>query len=53
MKDLKEVINAIEDLESSSLSNLRSDFTGWNIVEAIEAIAVELKRFNDREEGKK
>ncbi len=52
MKELKELINSIEDLEASSLSNVRSDFTGWNLIEAIEAIAHELKRFNDREEGK-
>lgn len=52
MKDLKELINSIEDLANSSISNQKSDFTGWNLIEAIEAIGFELKRYNDREEGK-
>jgi len=33
--------------------NLRSDYTRWNIVEAIENLSFELKRLNDREEAKK
>jgi hypothetical protein len=32
--------------------NLRSDYTRWNIVEAIENLSFELKRMNDREEQK-
>jgi hypothetical protein len=31
---------------------LRSDYTRWNIVEAIENLSFELKRMNDREEQK-
>jgi hypothetical protein len=32
---------------------LKSDLTGWNLVEAIENLSFELKRLNDREEQKK
>jgi hypothetical protein len=56
-------INATEDLSNSmdnlqeEISNLnyllKSDLTGWNLVEAIENLSFELKRLNDREESKK
>jgi hypothetical protein len=46
---LQEVVNTIEN---ESISNLKSDFTGWNLVEAIENLSFELKRLNDREEQK-
>jgi hypothetical protein len=56
-------INATEDLSHSmdnlqeEISNLnyllKSDLTGWNLVEAIENLSFELKRLNDREESKK
>ena len=44
MEELTEAIN--------DLNNLKSDFTQWNIVEAIENLSFELKRYNDREEQK-
>ncbi len=46
---LQEIVNT---LENESISNLKSDFTGWNLVEAIENLSFELKRLNDREEQK-
>jgi len=46
---LQEVVDTIEN---ESISNLKSDFTGWNLVEAIENLSFELKRLNDREEQK-
>jgi hypothetical protein len=42
----------VDTLERESISNLKSDFTGWNLVEAIENLSFELKRLNDREEQK-
>ena len=44
MEELKEAIN--------DLTNLKSDFTQWNLVEAIENLSFELKRLNDRAEQK-
>tara|TARA_B110000305_G_C19269492_1_gene553710 strand:- start:817 stop:951 length:135 start_codon:yes stop_codon:yes gene_type:complete len=44
---MEELTEAIE-----TLTNLKSDFTQWNIVEAIENLSFELKRYNDREEQK-
>ena len=52
----EELVNEISNLqiEIENLNdNLRSDFTRWNIVEAIENLSFELKRLNDREEAKK
>lgn len=51
----EELVNEISNLqvEIQNLNYLlKSDFTQWNIVEAIENLSFELKRFNDREEGK-
>lgn len=42
----------VDTIENESISNLKSDFTGWNLVEAIENLSFELKRLNDREEQK-
>ena len=50
---IEELVNEISSLqiEIGNLNdNLRSDFTRWNIVEAIENLSFELKRLNDREE---
>jgi len=44
MEELTEAIN--------DLTNLKSDFTQWNIVESMDNLAYELKRFNDRKELK-
>lgn len=44
-----ELTNQIENLNYL----LKSDYTRWNIVEAIENLSFELKRMNDREESKK
>ena len=44
---MQELTDAINDL-----TNLKSDFSQWNIVEAIENLSFELKRYNDREEQK-
>ena len=53
-KQTQQLIDAIESIDRSLEHNeVRSDFTGWNIVEAIENIYFELKRMNDREEGVK
>jgi hypothetical protein len=52
----EELVNEISNLqiEIENLNHkLRSDFTRWNIVEAIENLSFELKRLNDREEAKK
>ena len=52
----EELSNAIDNLaeEMSSLKYLiKSDYTGWNLTEAIENLSFELKRLNDREELKK
>ena len=52
---IEELVNEISSLqiEIGNLNdNLRSDFTRWNIVEAIENLSFELKRLNDREEQK-
>jgi hypothetical protein len=46
---LQEVVDTIEN---ESIHTLKSDFTGWNLVEAIENLSFELKRLNDREEQK-
>lgn len=46
---IEELSNQIENLNYL----LKSDFTRWNIVEAIENLSFELKRMNDREESKK
>tara|TARA_R110001632_G_scaffold4697_2_gene19410 strand:+ start:873 stop:1052 length:180 start_codon:yes stop_codon:yes gene_type:complete len=46
---LQEVVGTIEN---ESIHTLKSDFTGWNLVEAIENLSFELKRLNDREEQK-
>jgi hypothetical protein len=47
-----EVANLQEEISNLNY-RLKSDFTGWNIVEAIENLSFELKRLNDREEQKK
>jgi len=55
-KNTEELSNAIDNLaeEMSSLKYLiKSDYTGWNLTEAIENLSFELKRLNDREELKK
>jgi hypothetical protein len=52
----EELANEVANLqeEITILNNrLKSDYTGWNIVEAIENLSFELKRMNDREEQKK
>jgi hypothetical protein len=52
----EELSNAIDNLaeEMSTLKYLiKSDYTGWNLTEAIENLSFELKRLNDREELKK
>jgi len=46
-----EISNLWVTLEETN-HKLKSDFTGWNIVEAIENLSFELKRMNDREEQK-
>ena len=51
----EELANEVANLqeEITILNNrLKSDYTGWNIVEAIENLSFELKRMNDREEQK-
>jgi len=51
----EELVNEISNLqvEIQNLNYLlKSDLTQWNIVEAIENLSFELKRLNDREEGK-
>jgi hypothetical protein len=53
---MEELANEVANLqeEISNLNyRLKSDLTGWNIVEAIENLSFELKRLNDREEQKK
>jgi cell division protein FtsB len=53
---MEELANEVANLqeEISNLNyRLKSDLTGWNIVEAIENLSFELKRMNDREESKK
>ena len=55
-KNTEGLSNAIDNLaeEMSSLKYLiKSDYTGWNLTEAIENLSFELKRLNDREEAKK
>ncbi len=53
-KQTEQLIEAISDIAHHLEHNeVRSDFTGWNIVEAIENIYFELKRMNDRAEGVK
>ena len=47
-----EVANLQEEISNLNY-RLKSDLTGWNIVEAIENLSFELKRLNDREEQKK
>jgi uncharacterized protein with PhoU and TrkA domain len=47
-----EVANLQEEISNLNY-RLKSDLTGWNIVEAIENLSFELKRMNDREEQKK
>ena len=54
--NIEELANEVANLqeEISNLNyRLKSDLTGWNIVEAIENLSFELKRLNDREEQKK
>lgn len=46
-----EVANLQEEISNLNY-RLKSDLTGWNIVEAIENLSFELKRMNDREEQK-
>ena len=46
-----EVANLQEEISNLNY-RLKSDLTGWNIVEAIENLSFELKRLNDREEHK-
>ena len=46
--ELQELVVEVSYLQSS----LKSDATQWNVVEAIENLSFELKRMNDREEGK-
>ena len=46
-----EIGNLYVTLEETN-QKLKSDYTGWNIVEAIENLSFELKRMNDREEQK-
>lgn len=54
IEDLTDVIsNLVEEIEVLQRHTLKSDLTGWNIVEAIENLSFELKRLNDREEQKK
>jgi hypothetical protein len=51
----EELVAEISNLqvEIGNLNDLlRSDYTRWNIVEAIENLSFELKRLNDREEKK-
>ena len=51
----EELVAEISNLhvEIGNLNDLlRSDYTRWNIVEAIENLSFELKRMNDREEQK-
>ncbi len=52
----EELVNEVSNLQEE-ISNLnyllKSDLTGWNLVEAIENLSFELKRLNDREESKK
>jgi hypothetical protein len=53
---MEELANEVANLqEEITILNkrLKSDYTGWNIVEAIENLSFELKRMNDREESKK
>jgi uncharacterized protein YoxC len=56
VKQNDELVNEVANL-STSIEQLnyllKSDFTQWNIVEAIENLSFELKRLNDREEAKK
>ena len=52
-KLVKEIEYMTQELSANSLANQRCDFTGWNLTEAMVAIALELKRWNDREEGQK
>jgi hypothetical protein len=47
-----EVSNLVVEIENLNYL-LKSDYTKWNIVEAIENLSFELKRLNDREESKK
>ena len=42
----------IDTIENESISNLKSDFSGWNLVEAIENLSFELKRYNDNIQAK-
>jgi len=49
---LENLVDELSELSRNSLGNQRSDFTQWNLVEAIEAIAFEFKRYNDRQENK-
>jgi hypothetical protein len=54
MEDLTEAVeNLTEEVLVLQRHTLKSDYTGWNIVEAIENLSFELKRLNDREEQKK
>jgi hypothetical protein len=43
---------AIEEVAESinDFNNLKSDFTGWNIIESIDNLALEMKRSNDLKE---
>lgn len=55
-KQIEELGNEVSNLSVTieELNHLlKSDFTRWNIVEAIENLSFELKRLNDREETKK
>lgn len=48
----KELEYMTQELSANSLANQRCDITGWSLTEAMVAIAMELKRWNDREDAK-
>lgn len=41
-----------QEVTANALSNQRCDFTGWNLTEAVVALALEFKRYNDIQESK-
>lgn len=48
IEELTDLIsNLVEEIEVLQRHSLKSDLTGWNIVEAIENLSFELKRYND------
>ena len=47
IKLLQELRDTMEESVDWSIGKQTSTITGWNLVEAIESIAFEMKRYND------